>query len=258
MQTLQADYFTAYRNLKPSRDDKGVLVAEFHSNGGPCIMSAQAHTEFVDAFHRIGQDRANKIVIVTGAGGHFIVDTEWISFGDVADPGVWSRIHGEGLQTLENIANIRVPVIAAIEGRAHIHSDYALLGSVIVAAEGATFQDVGHFAVGVTPGDRIFTTWSYRAGPGRAEAFLFNPQPLPARTAYEWGVVAEVVPDGRAVVRARELADLYLQAPEVTRRNTHIHFIQPLKERIMREVGYGLSLEGASSADLVKSKQSRS
>jgi hypothetical protein len=70
--------------------------------------------------------------------------------------------------------------------RGDIHSDYALLADIIVAAEDATFQDVGHFAVGVTPGDGIFTTWSYRAGPGRAEAFLLNPQPLPARGAYEW------------------------------------------------------------------------
>jgi hypothetical protein len=44
----------------------------------------------------------------------------------------------------------------------------------------------------------------------------------------------------------------------VTRRNTRVHFIQPLKERIVREVGYGLSLEGASAADLVKSMQARS
>ena len=50
MQTLQTDYFAAYRNLKLSRDAKGVLVAEFHSDGGPFIMNAQAHTEFVDAF----------------------------------------------------------------------------------------------------------------------------------------------------------------------------------------------------------------
>jgi hypothetical protein len=40
MQTLEAEYFAAYRNLKLSRDDKGVLVAEFHSNGGPFIMNA--------------------------------------------------------------------------------------------------------------------------------------------------------------------------------------------------------------------------
>jgi enoyl-CoA hydratase/carnithine racemase len=257
MQTFQADYFAAYHNLKLTRDANGVLVAEFHSNGGPFTMTAQAHTEFVDAFYRIGQDRANKIVILTGAGDQFIGDVDWPSFGDVTDPGVWSQVHDEGLQVLENIANIRVPVIAAIEGRAHVHSDYALLASVIVAAESATFEDVAHFGAGVAPGDGIFTTWSYRAGAGRAEAFLLNPQPLPARTAHDWGVVAEVVPNGTALSRARALAELYLKAPEVTRRATRIHFIQPLKERIVREVGYGLSLEGASSAALMKSMQAK-
>ena len=158
---------------------------------------------------------------------------------------------------LENIANIRVPVIAAIEGRARVHSEYALLANVIVAGEGATFHDVPHFAGGIVPGDGIFTTWSYRAGAGRAEAFLLNPQPLTAQTAHEWGVIAEVVPNGKALPRARELAKLYLKAPEVTRRNTRVHFIQPLKERIVREVGYGLWLEGASAADLVKSMRAQ-
>jgi len=253
MQTLQADYFAAYRSIKLTRDANGVLVVEVHNNGEPFIFTAQDHTEFVDAFYRIAQDRANKIVIITGAGGDFIPGIDFLSFGNVADPGVWSQVHDEGVQLLENIANIRVPVIAAIEGRAHVHSEYALLANVIVAAEGATFNDVAHFAGGIVPGDGIFTTWSYRAGPARAEAFLLNPQPLTARTAHEWGVVAEVVPDGKALSRARELAELYLKAPEVTRRNTRVHFIQPLKERIVREVGYGLSLEGASAADRVKS-----
>src|SRR5712692_2996906 len=250
---LQDDYFAAYRSLKMTRDADGVLVAEFHSNDGPFRFTAQDHTEFVDAFYRIAQDRANKIVILTGAGGEFIPEIDFSSFGNVADPGVWSQVHDEGVQLLENIANIRVPLIAAIEGRAHVHSEYALLASVIVAAEGATFHDIPHFAASSVPGDGSFTMWSYRAGAGRAEAFLLNPQPLTAQMAYEWGVVAELVDDGKALTRARELASVYLKAPEVTRRNTRVHFIQPLKERIVREVGYGLSLEGASAADLVKS-----
>ena len=258
MQTDQPDYFTAYRYVKLTRDGNGVLTVSLHTNGGPCLMTAQTHTEFVEAFYRISQDRANKIVILTGAGGDFITDVDWSSWGNPGDPGVWSQIHDEGVQVLENIANIRVPVIAAVEGRAHIHTDYLLLANVIVAAEGATFQDVAHFAAGVTPGDGIFTTWSYRAGAGRAEVFLINLQPVQAGTAHEWGVVAEVTPNGKALARAHELATLYLKVPEVTRRNTRIHFIQPLKERIVHEVGYGLSLEGASAADLVKSKQTKS
>jgi hypothetical protein len=37
-----------------------------------------------------------------------------------------------------------------------------------------------------------------------------------------------------------------------------IHFIQPLQERVVRELGYGLSLGGTPAAALVKSKQSQS
>jgi len=249
------DYFNAYRSLRLQRDKEGVLTAQFHTNGGPLNFTAKDHTDFVDAFYRISQDRSNKIVILTGAGGQFIPAIDFSSFGNVADPAVWSVVHDEGTQILENIANIRVPVIAAVEGQANVHSEYALMSDVIVAGEGATFNDLPHFAGGIIPGDGIFTTWSYRAGPGRAEAFLLNPQPITSRTAHEWGVVAEVVPDGTALARARELASLYLRVPEVTRRNTRTHFIWPLKERIVREVGYGLSLEGAAAADLVKSIQ---
>jgi enoyl-CoA hydratase/carnithine racemase len=256
MQMTPAAYFTSYRSLKMTRDEEGVLLVEFHSNGDPLIFTAQDHTDFVDAFYRIAQDRANKIVILTGTGGEFIPGIDFSSFGNVADPDVWSQVHDEGVQILENLANIRVPVIAAIEGRAYVHSEYALLANIIVAGETATFHDLPHFAGGIVPGDGIYTTWSYRAGAGRAEAFLLKPHPLTAHTVYEWGVVAEVVPDGTALARARELASLYLKAPEVTRRNTRAHFIQPLKERIVREVGYGLSLEGASAAALVKSMQS--
>src|SRR5260221_8172616 len=258
MKTVQPAYFTGYSGLKMNRDAQGILVVEFHTNGGPHTFTAHDHTDFVDAFYRISQDRENKIVILTGAAGEFISGIDFSSFGNVADPEVWSQVHDEGVQILENLANIRVPVIAAIEGRAHVHSEYALLANVIVAGEGATFNDLPHFAGGIVPGDGVFTSWSYRAGAGRAEAFLLNPQPLTAQTAHQWGVIAEVVPNGKALSRARGLAALYLKAPEVTRRNARVHFMQPLKERIVREVGYGLSLEGASAADLLKSMQAKS
>lgn len=248
-------YFDAFRGLSMERDEKGVLLVTIHDGqGGPITFTAQDHTEFTEAFYRIAQDRDTSVVILTGA-GDFMAAIDFSTFGDVSDPDVWSRVHDEGVQIVENIANIRVPMIAAIEGRAHVHNEYALLANVVVAGEGATFGDLPHFAGGIVPGDGIHTTWAYRAGSGRAEAWLLDPQPISAHTAQAWGVVAEVVPDGAAVARARELADLYLAKPAVTRRNSRIHFIQPLKEALVRQVGYGLALEGASAAALVKSFQ---
>lgn len=85
-------------------------------------------TQFTEAFHRIARDRDNKVVILTGA-GDYIASIDFSTFGNVGDHDVWSRVHDEGVQVLENIANIRVPMIAAIKGRAHIHSEAVFTGN---------------------------------------------------------------------------------------------------------------------------------
>ncbi len=246
-------YFDKYASVRFERGSDGVLVMTLHSNGGPMTFTAKEHEALVDAFYEVSRDRDNKVVILTGAGGDFMPGIDFNSFGDVSDPDVWSKVHDEGTQILENIANIRVPMIWALEGRAHVHAEYGLLANVIVAGKGATFDDLPHFAGGIIPGDGVFTLWSYFVGPGRAQAMLLNPKPMSATEAQALGVVAEVVDDGQALVRARAIAAHYLTKTDVTRRNTRIHFVQPIKERIVREVGYGLALEGASAAALVKS-----
>jgi enoyl-CoA hydratase/carnithine racemase len=253
----EPSYFSKYPTIRFERDADGVLVMSVHSNGGPLNFTAADHESYVDAFYEVGRDRANKVLILTGAGGDFIPSIDFGSFGDVSDPDVWSKVHDEGTQLLENIANIRVPMIFALEGRAHVHAEYGLLANLIVAGEGATFNDLPHFAGGIIPGDGVYTLWSYFVGPGRAQAMLLDPKPLSARDAHALGVVAEVVPDGSALLRAREIATSYLTRTDVTRRNTRIHFIQPIKERIIKEVGYGLALEGASAAALVKSMRAK-
>jgi hypothetical protein len=42
MEAFQGYYFSTYRSLKLTRDAKGVLVAELHSNGGPCTFTARS------------------------------------------------------------------------------------------------------------------------------------------------------------------------------------------------------------------------
>ena len=246
-------YFTATENMHMTRDAQGVLLVEMHSNGGPFKFTAKAHETFVDAFYHISRDRDNKIVILTGKGGQWMGDIDFASFGDVSDPEVWSKVHDEGTQIVENIANIRVPMICAVEGKAWVHSEYCALANVVVAGAGATFNDAPHFAGGIVPGDGIFTTWSYRMGPTRAEALLLDPKPFTAAQAKEYGLVAEVAPDGQAIAKAREIAARYLSKPEVTRRNTRAYFMQPIKLALVQQTGYGLSLEGASASALVKS-----
>ncbi len=248
-------YFNRDPSLRMSRDADGVLVIEMNSAGGPLRFSAREHETFVDAFYEVGRDRANKVVILTGAGGEWMPDIDFASFGNVADPDIWANVHDEGSQVLENIANIHVPMVCAVEGNAWIHSEYCLLANEVIAGDGASFNDLPHFKSGIVPGDSVFTLWSYYVGPGRAQAMLLNPHPMDAREAKELGVVAEVTPRGQALDRARAVAKSWLAAPELTRRYTRDHFIQPIKVRIVAEVGPGLALEGASAAAFVKQSQ---
>jgi hypothetical protein len=253
--TQDPAYFTATPTLAMERDEAGVLLVTINDGaGGPITFTAQDHTAFTEAFYRIGQDRHTKVVILTGA-QDFMAAIDFSTFGNVADPDVWSQVHDEGVQIVENLVNIRVPVIAAVEGRAHVHSEYALLANVIVAGEGATFGDLPHFAGGIVAGDGLYTAWAYRA----AQA---APRPGSSTRAHQRcdrpGLGRRR--RGRSPMARRwpvpaSWPSSILQKPEVTRRNTRIHFVQPIKERLVREVGYGLALEGASAAALVKSFQ---
>ena len=82
---------------------------------------------------------------------------------------------------LENLANIRVPVIAAIEGRASVH---ALLANVIVAGEGAAFNDLPLFAGGIVPATESSPRRVIALAHEGRRRFFSNPQPVSARTAY--------------------------------------------------------------------------
>jgi len=241
-------YFDQFKSLDMQRDADGILVVTMNDgSGGPITFGGHDHTDFTEAFYRIGRDYDNKVVILTGAGDYMAnIDLNPSMFEMMANPDIWAMLYDEGVQILENLVNIRVPVIAAIEGKAHVHTEYALTANLIVAGESATFGDIPHFAGGIVPGDGIYTTWTYRAGAGRAQKFLLDPTPISAKTALDWGVVSEIVPDGKALEKAKEIAKSLLTKPEVTRRNTRILFTQPLKEDLVRNTGFGFSLEGAS------------
>src|SRR5260370_17429404 len=110
MQRTSPAYFAAYQSLKLTRDGHGVLLVEFHTNGGPLTFKAQDHTEFVDAFFRIEQDRANNTVILAGTGGEFTPGIDFPSFLDPADPDVCTQGHDVVLHIIAILTNNPIPI----------------------------------------------------------------------------------------------------------------------------------------------------
>jgi len=243
-------YENKYKNLRLHRED-GVLEITLHSQGQSLIFNGHTHQELVEAFYDVGNDRDNRVVILTGAGDAFCKEITAEGF-DFFTPEGYDKIFKEGRRILEHMLNIEVPMIAAINGPFLVHTEYALLCDMILASEEAEFQDLPHLNFGITPGDGVHVLWPEVIGSIRGRYFLMTQQKLSARQALEFGAVNEVLPRSRLMPRARELAKGLLKYNDLTLRYMRLALTQRLKRLLAEGVPIGLALEGISAAQVAR------
>lgn len=245
------DYFDLFPNIALRRTDNGILEVRLHSHGESFRYSASARTQLLGAFQRIGADRGNRIVILTGTGA------DWCAGFDRSpevspDPALspaerWDIQFWEGRRLLQTLLDVDAPMIAAVNGPARIHSEYLLTCDMILAAETAVFQDMPHLNNGVSPTDGMHVLWPYVLGPVRGRYFLLTQQELSARQALEWGVCNEVLAADALLPRAYELAEKLATQPDHTLRYARVGLTQRLKKLVTDEMALGLSIESLSA-----------
>jgi enoyl-CoA hydratase/carnithine racemase len=244
-------YRDKYENVRMRRED-GVLEVALHTRGGPLEFNGYVHEALVQAFRDIGDDRDNHIVILTGTGDDFCTRISADGF-DFFTPSGYDKILREGTKVLENLLDIEVPIIAAINGPVTVHSEYALLCDIVLAAEGAYFQDAPHAAFGVVPGDGVHVLWPEVIGEIRGRYFLLSGQKLSAAEAKDYGAVNEVVGREALLPRAWELARHLKKQNPLTLRYTRMALSTRFRRRLQEGLSYGLALEGISAAQVAAS-----
>jgi enoyl-CoA hydratase/carnithine racemase len=202
-------------------------------------------------FHQVGEDRDNRVVILTGTGDAFMDTIEPDGF-DFFTPQGYDKIFREGRKILMNILDVDVPMIAALNGPVLLHSEYVLLCDAVLATPDTVFQDMPHAAFGIAPNDGIHLLWPEVIGSVRGRYFILTQQKLSAQEAKELGVVNEIVPRPQLLDRARALAAHIVQLPPLTSKYTRIGFTQRLRRIINEGIGYGLALEGITAADVAR------
>jgi Enoyl-CoA hydratase/isomerase len=91
----------AFPHARLTRSPKGVLEVVLHTDGGTLIFDGHTHEEFVDLFHQIGQDAANRVVILTdiviATPDTIFQDKPHFAFGIVPGDGIhslWPEVIG--------------------------------------------------------------------------------------------------------------------------------------------------------------------
>jgi enoyl-CoA hydratase/carnithine racemase len=246
-------YRDSFPNARLTRSKSGVLEVVLHTDGGTLIFDGHTHEQFVELFHAIGSDPDNRVVILTGSGTAFMETISPEGF-DFFTPQGYDKIYREGRKVLMNILDIEVPLIAAVNGPARLHSEYVLLADIVLATPSTVFQDKPHFEFGIVPGDGVHLLWQEAIGTIRGRYFILTRQELDARTAKEWGAVNEIVAPDKLLLRAREIAEGLAKLPPLTTKYTRIALTQKLRRIIDEGVTLGLALEGISAADVARQK----
>jgi enoyl-CoA hydratase/carnithine racemase len=242
---MRPAYFDRFPTIHFERDAQGILIMRLHSNGGPVVYAGQNHNDWCSAFYEVGNDRDNRVVILTGTGDAFINQFGWDQPLNGAED--WDRIYWEGKHLLRNLLDIEVPVIGAVNGPATIHAELALLSDITLAASTATFQDQPHIPYATVPGDGVHILWQELLGINRGRYFLLTGQTLSAQEALQLGVVNEVLAPDQLLPRALQLAQQLAALPPLTLRYSRVLLTQRLKRLFDEGLGYGLALEGLAA-----------
>lgn len=241
-------YQNRYENIALSRDADGVLLMRFHTDGGPLVWSALAHEELGYCFTDVGADRDNKVVIMTGTGANWCEAINAGSF-KLSTAGDWDLTFYDGRRLLNNLLDIEVPVISAINGPARIHPEIPVMSDIVIASDTALFQDAPHFMSGIVPGDGAHVVWPHLIGANRGRYFLIMGQEIDAAKALDWGVVSEVLSPDALMDRAMEIARMIAAKPMLTRRYTRVALTQRYKRLMHEGLGLGLGLEALAAID---------
>jgi enoyl-CoA hydratase len=222
-------------------------------------INCESMCRLYDAWNELDRDDDLRVAILTGKGGTFcagmdlaelpkmsapVPENEWIERAR-KEPGL---IYGAWLKTYRPTK----PVILAAEGFARAGGTEILQGTDIrVAGESAVFG-ITEVQRGLFPMAGSAVRLRRQIGYAVAAEMLICGEDLPAKRAYELGLINHVVPDGHALAKAREIAEriakngpLAVKAIVATLRQTET---LPEEDAFAIEQKHGMAVMGSEDA----------
>jgi enoyl-CoA hydratase len=233
-----------YENLRYEQDGH-VVVLTYDRPEQRNAISRQMNAELHDAWQRFRDDDQSFVLVITGAGDAFCAG--W----DLADAATWPmpewdefrrQLHTEaGACGYTRRVDVFKPVIAAVNGWAVAAGlETALLADIRIAAENAVFGALER-RWNIVAGDGMTVRLPLVVGYARAMEMIITGRPVDAQEALRIGLANEVVPTGRALDRALELAREIAALPQGA--------IRTDKETLMRNVGRPLEEQLRNEAE---------
>jgi enoyl-CoA hydratase len=223
-----------YETLLYERDDH-VVTLTYNRPDQHNAINRTMNRELHDAWQRFRDDDEAFVLVITGAGEtSFCAGWDLQDAAELSAPGDYdafrvSLYNSPGECGYTRKVDIFKPVIAAVNGHAFAAGlENALLADIRIAAENADFGALER-RWNIVGGDGMTVRLPLVVGFARAMELIITGRRIDVDEAKEIGLVNEVVPRGKALERARELAHEIAALPQGAIRSD--------KESVLRGVG---------------------
>lgn len=167
-------------------------------------FDARMREELCDALDAIASAPPLPIVIL-GAGPSFCSGGDLDEFGSAHDP-VAAHLVRTGRSVARRLQRLRHRLVAGVHGHCiGAGVEFAAFAEVVVSATTATYA-LPEMSVGLNLGAGGTVSVSGRIGRHRTLELLMRPRAIDAATAYEWGLVDELIEPEALVERCIEAA----------------------------------------------------
>src|SRR5215208_5052244 len=224
-----------YETLRYERDGH-VTVLTYDRPEHRNAVSRQMNRELHLAWQRFRDAEDEFVLVITGEGDAFCAGWDLEDAAELGESGQpdWDQYKTSIYNTPGECGYTRKvdvfkPVIGAINGWAVAAGlENALLADIRIAAENAVFGALER-RWNIVAGDGMTVRLPLVVGYGRAMEMIISGRPVGAEEALRIGLANEVVPEGKALERAIELAREVAALPQGA--------IRTDKETMMRNVG---------------------
>jgi enoyl-CoA hydratase/carnithine racemase len=210
-------------------------------------FDGELHHALPDALHEVSDDPKVRAVVLTGAGRAFSAGGNIDDFTALANNLELRRATLRlGRRLFEELINVHLPVIAAVNGPA------VGLGCTIATACDAvimsdhTFLADPHVTVALVAGDGGAVTWPLNIGLLRAKPYLLTGDRVPADVAVNLGLATRAVAPEQVLPEATAMARRIAALPPQAVQDTKSVLNQHLRMAAVAVLGYGLAAESQS------------
>jgi enoyl-CoA hydratase len=246
----------SYESLTVTTSDTGVCEVVLSRPDVLNRFDSLLQGELKTVLMEIAKDESIRAVVLASTGKVFSAGGDFGLMQEAHDDeNVRQEIVDTGRALLRSFTELNQPIVAAVQGAAiGLGATVALLCDAVVAARKARLADT-HVQLGLVAGDGGCLVWPQAAGMLRARRHLLTGDALDAETAWQLGIVTDLVDDPADVVtQARQIAGRIAALPPLGVQGTKkaLNRVSSLRADEVVDLAFELEDHTLVSADLVE------